>query len=386
MIRPGLHIAGAACLGAVAMAVAGCGTAAPARPAAAVVTAPAMPLDTSVTTASGTWVTVSMGGSAAQHNNFWQLFARPSGATRWKLVTPPGTADNGGLVLAAGSGQQLTTAFRPSQYLTYTPLTQTGDGGRTWSALGPLDAPLAATPGSLAVQPGTGRLLALLSSGAAEQGTRGASGWTTLVTARALAATPAGRSCGLSALTAVSYSAAGVPLLAGACTRPGIAGIFAAGQVWRLAGPVLTGALAGQPVTVLRVSATGSQITALLGVGAGRNLGLVAAWSGSAGTGWSVSPLLRTGGHAVTATSLGPGPTVAVITADARAAVLSGEHWRLLPALPPSVAAIVPGADGAVDALAVHRSTLTVWRLASLRGHWTTEQVITVPIQYGSSG
>ena len=57
--------------------------------------------------------------------------ARPA-ANRWKLVTPPGTADNGGLVLAAG-GPEMITAFRPSQDLTYTPLTQTSDGGQGWS-------------------------------------------------------------------------------------------------------------------------------------------------------------------------------------------------------------------------------------------------------------
>lgn len=388
MTRPGLLIAGAACLGAVAAAAAGCGSAsAPARPAAAAVTTSSMPLDTSVTTAAGSWATVVMGGSAAQHNDFWQLLIRPPGSTRWRLVTPPGTADNGGLVLAAGTGQQLTTAFRPSQYLTYTPITQTGDGGHTWSALGPLDAPLAATPGSLAVQPGTGRLLALLSSGTAEEGTADAGAWSILVTARALAATPAGRSCGLRALTAVAYTPAGAPLLGGACSRPGVAGIFAAaGQTWQTAGPALTGALAGQPVTVLRVSTTGSQTSALLAVGTGQHAGLVAAWSARGSSRWSVSPLLSTGGHTVASTSLGPGPTAAVILADARAALLARGHWQLLPALPPAVATIVPGPDGTIDALAVHRATLTVWHLASPQGRWVTEQVVTVPIQYGSSG
>ena len=58
-----------------------------------------------------------MGGSAAAHNNFWQLFARPAGSTRWKLATPPGIADNGGLVVADAGGRSLITAFRPSQYL-----------------------------------------------------------------------------------------------------------------------------------------------------------------------------------------------------------------------------------------------------------------------------
>jgi hypothetical protein len=90
---------------------------------------PASALNTSVSTAASTWAALEMGGSAAQHNNFWQLFVRPAGGTRWSLVTPPGTADNGGLVLAAGPGQALVTAFRPSQMLTFTPLSQTADNG-----------------------------------------------------------------------------------------------------------------------------------------------------------------------------------------------------------------------------------------------------------------
>ena len=87
----------------------------------------ALSLNTAVVTAAGTWAVAVMGGSAAQHNNFWQLLIRPAGSTRWKLVTPPGTADNGGLVLA-GAGQALIAAFRPSQYLTYTPLTESSSG------------------------------------------------------------------------------------------------------------------------------------------------------------------------------------------------------------------------------------------------------------------
>ena len=93
------------------------------QPAAEAPPAGAPSLDTSLVTAAGTWAVAVMGGSAPTHNNFWQLFARPAGSSRWKLVTPPGTADNGGLVLAGAGGGSLIAAFRPSQYLTYTPLT-----------------------------------------------------------------------------------------------------------------------------------------------------------------------------------------------------------------------------------------------------------------------
>ena len=387
MTRLHSRLAIAACLAALAAAAGGCGTAVPARPSAAAVTVPAVPLSTSVTTAAGTWATVVMGGSAAQHNNFWQLFTRPAGSTRWTLVTPPGTADNGGLVLAAGNGEALITAFRPSQYLTFTPLTDTSDLGRTWSALSPLDAALAATPDSLAVQPATGTLLALLGTGTVEQGNPRGTSWTTLVTARALAATQAGRSCGLRALTAAAYTPAGTPLLAGICSRPGAVGIFArAGRSWRAAGPALPSAFASQTITVLRLTSTGNETAALLAASTGQHTVLLAASSAGDTTSWTISSPLTIGRHPITSASIGPGQAAAVITASGQGALLAAGQWQHLPALPPGTAALVPGADGTTDALAVHRATLTIWQLASTTASWAREQTIDVPIQYGSSG
>ena len=104
-----------------------------------------MPLGTSLVTAQGTWAVAVMGGSAASHNNFWQLFVRPVGASRWSLVTPQGVADNGGLV-AAGASTSLTVGFRPSQNLTYSPLATSTDTGKNWTP-GLLNADLADIPG-----------------------------------------------------------------------------------------------------------------------------------------------------------------------------------------------------------------------------------------------
>lgn len=148
-------------------------------------------LATSLSTAAATWAVAVMGGSASSHNNFWQLFERPSGSSRWKLVTPPGVADNGGLVLAGTGSRSVITAFRPSQYLTYAPLAFTRDGGAAWAEAGPLDGALADSPDALAASPGTGRLLALLTAGAAETSVPGYTRWTTLVTRRTLAKTAA---------------------------------------------------------------------------------------------------------------------------------------------------------------------------------------------------
>jgi hypothetical protein len=386
MSRLARRLGSAASLAALVAVAAGCGSAAaPARPAQADLKVPAAPLDTATATTGATWAAVVMGGSAAQYNNFWQLFVQPSGSTQWKLVTPPGTADNGGLVMAAGTGGALITAFRPSQLLTYSPLVQTSDLGRTWSALSPLDAALASTPDSLAAQPGVGKLLALLGTGTAEQGTPGGARWTTLATARALASTQAGKACGLRALTAVAYTSAGVPLLAGTCTRPGVVGIFAsADHGWQNVGPALPGSLAHQAITVLRLGTTDDQTSALLAAGTGEHTTLVAAWLASGGTRWSLSPPLTAGGHGAVTASFGPGQTAAVITADGHGALLAQGHWQLLPALPPATVALAPGADG-TDALAVHQATLTVWHLASGQGGWIKAQTVSVPIQYGSS-
>ena len=54
-----------------------------------------------------------MGGSAANHNNFWQLFVRPTGSSVWRLAAAPGVASNGGLVLARLSVGSVLAGFRP---------------------------------------------------------------------------------------------------------------------------------------------------------------------------------------------------------------------------------------------------------------------------------
>jgi hypothetical protein len=371
---------------------------------ATVASVPASPLGTSVATQAATWATVVMGGSAAQHNNFWQLFVRPAGSAQWKLVTPPGTADNGGLVLAPGSGSGLITAFRPSQLLLFTPLSQTSDAGSTWSGINPLNAGLANTAAAMAAQPAGDGLIALTVDGTAEEATAGSDAWHTLATPRTLAATSAGQRCSLTALTAVTWTPT-EQLLAGTCARAGTAGIFARQDgTWQAAGPALPASLAEQKVSVSRLAADGSQTVALLTAGTGHAARLVAAWtndgsaastgsssnsgaSNGSGAHWTLSPQLSLGGAEPASASFGPGGQVAVITTAGHGAVIAsdGSSWKQLPALPAGTATLVPAASGQVDAMAVHAGTLTVWQLAPDATTWTQLQVIKVPIQYGSS-
>ena len=209
---------------AAALLAAGCGSTASQTTATA---SPARPpsLATSLATTTGTWAVAVMGGSAASHNNFWQLFVRPDDTSTWRLATPPGVASNGGLVLTGLPGRSVLAGFRPSQDLAYSPLATTKDNGRTWSpAL--LDARLADVPGALAADPASGRLLALLTDGTAEMSGPGGTAWTRLTTRHALAASPAGTRCEPGSLNAAAFSPSGQPMLAAGCGRPGTAGIF----------------------------------------------------------------------------------------------------------------------------------------------------------------
>jgi hypothetical protein len=376
---------------AAAALLAGCGSAAPAAPGPAAQAPPggAPFLATSQVTAAGTWAVAVMGGSAASHNNFWQLFVRPSGSTRWKLVTPPGVPDNGGLVVADAGGQSLITGFRPSQYLTYTPLTATSDGGQAWSPAGPLDAALADVPDALAAAPGSGHLLALTASGAVKLAAPGYTSWNTLASQHTLASTPAGRHCGLDSLTAAAFTPSGAPLLAGTCSRPGTAGILAdLNGTWQAAAPAMPATLAHQTITVPRLTRTADRLAALLAAGTGPATTLLAAWSADDGSHWTLSPPLRLNGAALASASFGPGGTAAIITTGGQGQMIAsaGRQWQVLPALPPGTATLAPGPGGATDALAARGTTLTIWQLPPGGTGWTKTQVISVPIQFGSSG
>lgn len=370
-----------------AVVTCGCGSAA--HPGSAPAGSAQPPsLATSLVTPTGAWAVAVLGGSAASHNNFWQLFARPATTSTWHLTTPPGVASNGGLVLAAPGTGPMVAGFRPSQDLASSPLAITHDNGATWTPA-ILDAGLADVPGALAAAPSGGRLLALLANGTIKLSTPGATGWTTLATHRTLAASTAATRCRPGNLTATAFSASGAPLLAADCTRPGATGIFAyTGQAWHLAAPTLPAFYDRKNVTVLRLTTTTGTTTALLAAGSGSAAGLLTAWSTDNGAHWSLSQPLALRGAKVISTSFG--------TSGAAAITLTGNHaqttdpaarsWRPLPALPPATATLAAGTKGGWEALTVHRTKLTIWQLAPGARTWATTQVITVPIQFGSSG
>jgi hypothetical protein len=373
--------------GLLAVLVAGCGSqaASVAPPSMVVQTAP---LATSLVTTQGAWAIAVMGRSAASENNFWQLFVRPTGASRWSLVTPPAVADNGGLVAAGGTGgTSLLVGFRPSQGLAFSPLATSSDTGRNWTA-GLLDAALADVPDALAVG-ASGRVLALLRDGSVEMAPTAAAAaagqWSRLTTLAALAASAPGRSCDLVALNAVSFGPNDIPMAAGSCVRRGVAGVFAeSGGTWQAAGPTLPAGFGGDQVQVLGLAAMSGGDAALLLAGKD----LLAAWRD--GTGWTVSaPAPATGG--IAASGFESGGSLWVLLGGGRTETIAGVggSWRALPPAPAGTATLAPAASrsaaagGGYDALAVSGSALTVWRLASAA--WAKVQVIHVPIEYGSS-
>ena len=372
---------------AATMLGAGCGSAA--CPAAAP-PGPAAPpsLATSLATATGTWAVTVMGGPAASHNNFWQLFVRPAGTTTWRLATPPGVASNGGLVITGLGAGSVVAGFRPSQDLSYSPLATTRDNGTAWTP-SLLDAALADVPGALAAAPGGGRLLALLANGAAELAGPAGTTWQKLATRQALAASAAGTRCAPGRLTAAAFSPAGAPMLAASCARPGTAGIFAyTSGTWHAAGPALPATYARQNVTVLRLTTAAGTTTTLLAAGTGPATRLLAAWSTDGGAHWALSPPLPLHGTTLTSASSGPDPAMAIVLSTGHAQTIAGPAapWQPLPALPSETATLAPGPAGGWDALAVHSTRLAIWRLAARASAWAPAQTINVPIQFGSSG
>jgi photosystem II stability/assembly factor-like uncharacterized protein len=372
---------------AVAILAAGCGSAS-SRTAAGNSPGPVpLSLTTAVAGPGATWAAVPM-GAASGANLFWQLFMLPAGGSRWSLQTPPDIATNGALILAGQDGQGLIAGERPSLSLTFSAITTTRDGGRDWATLPPTSG-LANAPDALAATP-DGHLIALGGNQQVSVTGSAGTGWTSLTSEHALAATPAGRSCALTGLTAVAYTPAGSPLLAGTCGHAGTAGVFAyTSGTWRQAGPALPAALAGQHVQVLRLSRTGGSDVALLAVGTGTSAGLLAAWTSDGGQHWSLSPGFRLGGSHPVSVSFGSGGATAIVLNGNRGEVLTGPgaSWRTLPALPAgrTLTLALPAA-GTTDALAASGSTLTAWQLTGGSAKWDRTQVIKVPIQYGSSG
>jgi hypothetical protein len=382
-------------LAALALLGAACGSTAPAgtasgQPAATT----SIPLATSLGGAGQPgWAVVEMGGSAASENNFWELFSRPAASARWRLATPLGVASNGGLMMAA-AGTGLVAGFGPSQDLAFSPVATISAPTGDWSQnTAPVSPGLASVPDALASGP-DGELLALTRSGevlrlSAAGASSGTATWSPVTTLRALGATAAGRACGLTALTAVGFTAAGTPEVGGSCSRPGAAAILELqpGGGWQAVGP----APAGSHVTVLGLAAGASRATALLQIRALSLVRVIAAWSAAGTTSWTISPSVTTGAGlprsgVPRSLQLGSNGSVALVLAGGRGVTIAGPggSWQILAALPGRTATLASGPAGQLQALTAAGEWLRVWQRTA-GGGWSQVQQVKVAIPYGSS-
>ncbi len=379
------RIVGAAALIAGAMLAAGCGgtTASPGGGGAPTVS---VPLATSEGgTGLPSWAVVEMGGSSATYNNFWELFVRPAGSAQWKLATPLGVASNGGLAIAS-TGPGLVAGFQPSQDLTFSPLATAPSSAAAWSqANAPVSPGLASVPDALAAGP-AGQVLALTHTGEVLLGAHEGTAWTRLATLRSIASSAAGRSCGLTALTAVGFTPSGAPLAGGACARPGSSGIFLLQQ----GPPAAVGLpLSGGPVTVLGLAREAAGRTmALLEHGSGRAATIVAAWLATTAPAFgTVSAAAPTGGGAPRSLAMWSNGSAGLVLGDGRAEAIAGPgaSWRVLPTLPGKAATLALGPAGQLEALVAQGDSLSVWQLPAAGTAWGQVQHINVNVPYGSS-
>jgi hypothetical protein len=396
------HAAGVAPASASAFTGAGAGAAAPLPPLAATRATPA-----------AAWAMVPMGILAQPTNTFWQLFVQRGGSARWSLATPPGVADNGGLVGTPAPGGGFDVGFETSLLLGFSPVSTTTDGGRTWvPAAAPLPAPLAAVPDSLS-RGGSGDALALAASGTAYASRGELAGWRRLASTPAIAASAGARACRLARLTAVavvapvggaggagaaggSGGAVAGATLGGDCNRSGVVGVLEQGRAgWQLAGPELPPAEHDATAAVLRLDTSSAGLAALVELsppaGRGSAARLVAAARSGSG-GWRASPAFELpAGARLVATGVGSTGAMVVtyeVGAERFAALerAPAGPFVLLAQLPARTEAVVGLAGGGAEAIAADRSEMTAYRLAPGSSRWQRTQQLDVPIEYGSSG
>ena len=353
-------------------------------------------------TPQGTWAVIAMGHLDSSLNTFWQLLFRPAGTSRWSLVTPRGVASNGGLSAATGGPAGAVIAgFQPSKHLSYSPLAETTDEGRHWRA-GVLPAALVFAADAVAVDGRNAIALVRSAGGALVRAEGSITRWSSVATVASLGSTAAGRACKPSALSAVAV-AGGVPEVGADCAEPGTVGLFRdVGGTWVSSAPKVADARTST-LDVVRLWSGPAGTTALIeGTGAGTR-SLVVAWRRSPAGRWAVSApaafagdvlSTATGAASTGAASAGAASTVAassvaVVTsagwhAHAVESIAGpGARWRS--DRTPAGTQEVAFAGGGLDALVVHASRVSVWRLgASGRWHDTPVQV-TIPIVYGSS-
>lgn len=353
---------------------------------------PALPLKGSVELAGGDVATLDMGRTEGAENFFWQLFVEdPNG--RWRLATPPGVADNGGLVIAADS-HTLVAGFEPSQELTFSPLAVSTTWGRTWSP-GGLDVGLRLGASVLAIAPpyqssgAVARAVALSRSHVASLYAL-TGGWTAWSpsgspTGALTLLTPSESNCSASAVDAVALGPDEVDV--------GVTCANGKLPIERYRGDAYLGPVIARPndlgtrTEVLRLSATETMLATRID----GHTAVVAGWRASATSDvWDLSPPLTVEpGWRIVSTGDGPGETqFAEIRRGDVAAALTIDpksSWITWGQLPRGTQTVAWGTSGSLEALSADGRVMTVWSLTPRTARWRAVQTIAVPIVYGSS-
>jgi hypothetical protein len=352
-----------------------------------------MPLSGSVSTPESTSAVVVMGKDDGQHDLFWQLFGFDTATSHWSLITPPGVADNGGLIVAQGESRTLLVGFGASQGLAFSPLALSDDGGTAWSP-GGLAEPLVTAPSAIALGSNS-NAVALVNAGQEKVLTRAGSltNWTTLTTETNLADLPVGKVCGIQSLGSVGIEPSGEVLVGASCRRSGVVGVFVRSRSgWSLANAPVAKRVRADTFSTLRITGTGDSTSALLSGVEDGTRNLFAGWVSPSEDDWTLSEPLLLGAHdQVVASGVGAGGSQFVLLrsgSSTRAEVISGPSsaWRSLSPLPPGTATIATEPAGQIVALSVSDTRLTVWKQDSNGSGWKAVQSMTVPIAFGSSG
>jgi hypothetical protein len=358
-------------------------------------TAPTMraPIASALSSESGSWAVVAMGERGHPLNTFWELFFRAPTAATWRLVTPPGVADNGGLTVSITSAGSALVGFEPSQLLRYSPAAVSHNDGAEWDpALVPVS--LAAVPDALTIASGgSGTALALVRRGSGELLTSSGSllDWRPLP-GISVAGRSADARCDPSGLDAVALNSSSDAMLGTGCRRAAQIGIFSlVGGHWQLDGPSLHGSLAQATTRVLRLDSSGSMTTALVAEERHHQTGLLGLSSSATGTWTQTLPLSLGAATTVIASAVGENGQQLVLlkrrgSSDSLEETVGPDRpWVELPAPPAGTVTVAALADGGTNAFSVAGSRLRVFTLTPQGGKWVLSQRMNVPIAYGSS-
>jgi hypothetical protein len=337
-----------------------------------------------------------MGDLSDPGNTFYELFARPTGSATWKLTTPPGAADNGGLVVGSDAAGAVAAGFLPSADLTFSVLATSPDGGTTWNP-GEVPGALAAEPDGLAVG-GSGQVEAVLAgtSGGVVSSSDGGVTWGRTTSMATLAG--ASHTCTVTRVTAVALTVSGSPVVGTRCVGSGTVGLFVPSNLSSGWSPISgTSDVSGpSTTTVLRLQADAGGVSALVEDTSGGARTLKGAWATEDLVASALStsaPLAVPAGWSVraTATGGGSGTGLTVLLGDdsgpgLRVESVAGpdQGWVVSPR-PPVGTSAVATVGGETDAFVPSRSHLTIWATSPGSTVWSRSAQLTVPIQYGSS-